>query len=76
MTVQKFEFEGKQMTVAEINKLVPCMSNNAVRQALKNGRNTRQKMLCYDANRGRAATSRENGEKLRRQMWNQAGFKE
>lgn len=42
-----YEFNGQQMTTPEIQKLVPCLTMNTIREHLKAGRNTTDAMLNY-----------------------------
>lgn len=59
----RFEFEGEQLTVAEIKAIVPVISRAVIYQHLRRGLNTRQKMLTFNgpgavlagARRGRKA---------------------
>lgn len=43
-----YTFEGEQRTVAEIKRMVPCLSDMTIRAHLKAGRNTRVSMLSFD----------------------------
>ena len=45
--MQTYTFNGEQMTVAQIQALVPCLRPDTILTHLKNGRNTTQAMLCY-----------------------------
>lgn len=54
MSPQRFEFEGKMLTVAEIRSQLPLFSDATIRFHLRNGRNTKQSMLTFNA---RAAMS-------------------
>lgn len=59
-----YEFEGEQLTVAQIRQRVPALSADTIRNHLAAGRNTRQAMLAFDpaaalrlgGRRGRAAS--------------------
>lgn len=42
-----FDFEGNAMTVREIRELVPALSDKAIRDHLRAGRNTRRAMLTH-----------------------------
>jgi hypothetical protein len=42
-----FDFEGEQLSAAEIQRRVPAISETSVRQHLAAGRNTREAMLTY-----------------------------
>ena len=53
------EFEGQQFTIAEIRKAVPAMSEQAIRNAIKVGRNTRVAMLSYDHRAASTAGARK-----------------
>lgn len=41
------EFDGQQLTIAEIKKLIPVVSESSIRQHLEAGRNTREAILNY-----------------------------
>jgi len=44
---QRFDFEGQAMTIAEIAAVVPALQGKTIRWHLRNGRCTRDAMLCY-----------------------------
>ena len=46
-TAATFEFEGEQLTVAQIRERVPILTDHCIRDHLKAGRNTVQAMLSY-----------------------------
>lgn len=48
-----FEFEGQQLTIAEICERVPALADASIRKHLKAGRNTAQAMLSHVPNRKR-----------------------
>jgi hypothetical protein len=41
-------FEGEQLTVQQIHKRVPILSERTIRDHLAAGRRTRSAMLCFD----------------------------
>lgn len=47
MTAARHEFEGRQLTVAEIRAIVPAISDTAIRAHIRAGRNTRAAMLNH-----------------------------
>lgn len=47
--VQKFLFEGKELSIVEIKTLVPCLHDWSIRNLLNKGINTRSGMLSYRA---------------------------
>lgn len=49
--MKTFEFEGQQRTVAEIRKMVPRLSEHAVRTHLQAGRCTVLAMMSYGPKR-------------------------
>lgn len=54
------EFEGQQFTIAEIRKAVPAMSEQAIRNAIKAGRNTKVAMLSFDYRAAASAGARKS----------------
>lgn len=47
MTAKTHEFEGQQLTVRQIQEIVPACTEGAIRGHLKAGRNTRDAMLNW-----------------------------
>lgn len=47
MNAKTWLFEGEQRTVAQIRKLVPALSNQAIRNRLAMGQSTIVEMLTY-----------------------------
>jgi hypothetical protein len=70
MNVKHFTFEGRPMTVPEIMRLVPVLTERSVRRFLDQGRDTRQAMLCVDSSLGR----RKGGQhtSARKRAWGHA----
>jgi hypothetical protein len=57
MTIRRtYAFDGQQMALGEIAKLVPCMSLTAIRNGLAKGRTTARELLSADARRDRRST--------------------
>jgi hypothetical protein len=54
---KKYEFEGEMLTVAEIQKRVPRLTDPAIRKHLAAGRNTQQAILNH------------NGKPAKRGFW-------
>lgn len=59
----RHDFEGEQLTVAEIRRRVPILSDRSIRDHLQAGRRTRSAMLSFDpaaasARGGRIAAAR------------------
>ena len=55
-----YTFDGESLTVAEIRKRVPALSDATIRKHLAEGRSTSQDMLSYDP----AAALRANGRRV------------
>ena len=53
-----YDFEGKRLTVAQIQSLVPALSASTVRMHLRAGRTSRQAMLAFDPACARARGGR------------------
>jgi hypothetical protein len=47
VTAVRYDFEGEQLTAAEVQRRVPALSESAVREHLRAGRNTREAMLTH-----------------------------
>lgn len=58
------EFEGVQMTLNEIAKIVPIMSPYCLRNHLLRGRNTRSKITCYNPREVFVAAGRKRAKQL------------
>lgn len=54
-----YQFEGSQMTLAEVCKMVPRLSRAAVQRALAAGRNTRIAMMTFNPQAAAIAGSRK-----------------
>lgn len=65
---RRYPFEGEQLTVAEVQRRVPCMSMTAVRNGLAKGRTTRGELLRADARQDR----RETRQRLRKMQFGSA----
>ena len=50
--VARFMFEGELLTVSEVQRRVPRLSNAAIRKHLQAGRNTAQAMLTHQPDLG------------------------
>ena len=48
MPVKTYPFEGEQRTVAEINRMVPRLSDATIRKHIKAGRCTVMAMMSFD----------------------------
>lgn len=69
--VARYEFDGEQLTVAEIRERVPALSASSIRSHLAAGRNTRTAMLSFNPSTARAAA----GRRARRgRNWNESRF--
>jgi hypothetical protein len=55
-----YEFEGQQLTCAEICKLVPRLSRSSILWHLRQGRMTRIAMLQFDPRAARRKTRLKN----------------
>lgn len=62
---KRYDFEGEQLTVAEIKTRVSCLSAETIRRHLDAGRNTAQAMLSFDISRARSASGRRNAVRAR-----------
>jgi hypothetical protein len=47
-TGKRYRFEGQDLTVSEIRKVVPALSDSTIRKHLAEGRDTRHAMLTYN----------------------------
>lgn len=61
MTGAVHEFEGEQLTVAEIHERVPALSKDTIRKHLAKGRRTRTAMLSYNPDIDRLAGAKRGG---------------
>lgn len=58
MALRTYEFEGEQLTVAQIKERVPALSHRSITWHLESGRTTRQAMLTFDGGAARRAAGR------------------
>lgn len=61
MTAPVHEFEGEQLTVAEIHERVPALSRDTIRKHLAKGRRTRTAMLSYNPDIDRREGAKRGG---------------
>jgi len=54
-------FEGKQMSLPEICKLVPCMSDSGILGGIKRGATCRRTLLAYDLPAAKRRAGRMGG---------------
>lgn len=59
-----YEFEGRQMTIAEVHAIVPVMTPKNLAVHLKAGRNTRQAILTH-----KGAKQRQGGRGAFMRNW-------
>jgi len=69
MRGKTFEFEGEQLTVAQIRERVPALTDASIRNHLQAGRNTRQAMLTVDQSAVRSRNGRVASRKTRSLRW-------
>lgn len=60
---RRYLFEGEEMSIADIRKRVPILSNETIHRHLAAGRNTATAMLSFD---GRAAGARSSTKNAKR----------
>jgi hypothetical protein len=72
---QRFDFEGNQLTVREIGAIVTCVSDTAIRNHLKAGRNTREAMTRYDHRPKQLAGSKKGKLTTQQRMWRASGLR-
>lgn len=64
MSAKRHDFEGEQLTVAEIMQRVPALADSTIRRHLAAGRNTRVAMLSFDQSRTNSANGRKAAKRF------------
>jgi hypothetical protein len=63
---KRYTFEGELLTMAEIRRLVPALSETSIRGHLAKDRNTRRLMLSRDSAALRTTSAKRNSAPLKK----------